>query len=473
MRKKKVKAGILILTALLLFLTKFLYSDALFKVTIQTDKSAGTFEMEYVFAKKAVRTKMRITKEQRASVRIYADSLTALKLFVPTGMKVLNIKIEGSKTTVLDVKERYDFENLSLKAKRHFDFKIFVIAAFLFYAVLDSLLSRAFLFDDKIPSMMNLEFLRLIFTIGIVVYHLSERLDMTTEGWLGVEFFFILSGFFLTLTFNPERSVPSFVKSKIIHFTPLLLLCSLFGKAKIIAVLSNVLFLQCPELSDEVTPPQAWFLAVLFWVGLFYFYMMKICSAKSNKAIFALLTFFAYSACRHYGWGETPLIGGIVSVRLLRGVAGIGLGYFTALFYQSLQNKPLSGKLFFSIMESILLFYCAGLVFFNPLCPENKIVAAVAFASLILLFSLKRGGISRLFEKPFFARLSACSFAVYMTHWILLMDVVLRWYKRSAFLQDHLAAVIVIAVVLSYILGLFVHQYIEKPLGGWLKKKWN
>ena len=114
--------------------------------------------------------------------------------------------------------------------------------AFLFYALSDTLLNRKNLFDDKEPAIKNVEFLRLIFTFGVVVCHFAEKLEITTEGWLSVDFFFILSGFFLAVTFRPDRSTENFIKSKIIHFTPLLFLFALLSKPKIIPVLSNVFF---------------------------------------------------------------------------------------------------------------------------------------------------------------------------------------------------------------------------------------
>lgn len=85
---------------------------------------------------------------------------------------------------------------MSFKAAVHFDFKIFVLITFLYAAVIHMLLKKESPFDNHVPQMMNIEFLRLIFTLGIVSYHLAERLNIFNEGWLGVEFFFILSGFF-------------------------------------------------------------------------------------------------------------------------------------------------------------------------------------------------------------------------------------------------------------------------------------
>ena len=49
---------------------------------------------------------------------------------------------------------------------------------------------------EKLPKMMNLEFLRIVFTFAVVWFHFIGRFKIWRAGWLGVEFFFILSGFF-------------------------------------------------------------------------------------------------------------------------------------------------------------------------------------------------------------------------------------------------------------------------------------
>lgn len=324
----------------------------------------------------------------------------------PAGTKIINVKIAGDKKSVFDNVDAPALQ--TFRPAAHFDFKIFLLLGFLYFCLWHTVVNGIKPFDDKVPAMMNMEFLRLVFTFGIVVYHLTERLDIVNDGWLGVEFFFVLSGFFMTLTFDPARSTYDFAKSKIIHFVPLLLLCAFLGKAKPVPVISNVLFLQSTGLSDDVVPPQSWFLAVLFWASLFYFYMMKICRVQSDRLIFALLTFFSYAACRHFGWDG--MIGGVFSVRLLRGVAGMGLGYFTASLCRAFRERKPANRVFCTMAESVLMLYAAAIVFVKGACPENKIFAVLCFAGLILLFGINRGAVLRFFNRPFFGKLFFCFF---------------------------------------------------------------
>ena len=72
--------------------------------------------------------------------------------------------------------------------------------------------------------MANIEFLRVVFTIAVLCCHFFNGMGIWNSGGYGVCFFFILSGFFLAMTFSPEKSVCDVLKNMIIKFTPLIVL---------------------------------------------------------------------------------------------------------------------------------------------------------------------------------------------------------------------------------------------------------
>lgn len=51
----------------------------------------------------------------------------------------------------------------------------------------------------------NIDFLRIVFTICIVLCHAFGAVSIWNRAPLAVEFFFILSGFFLFYTYRPEK----------------------------------------------------------------------------------------------------------------------------------------------------------------------------------------------------------------------------------------------------------------------------
>lgn len=96
----------------------------------------------------------------------------------------------------------------------------------------------------------------------------------------------------------------------------------------------------------------------------------------------------------------------------------------------------------------------------------------LSFAGLIAFFVLKRGKVSQFFEKPFWAKISACSFAIYMTHEDVLCSFVFRILEKYPDLVEyHTPLVSVASVAVCYLFGLMIWKYVELPAARWLKSK--
>lgn len=83
----------------------------------------------------------------------------------------------------------------------------------------------------KTPELVNIEFLRVAFTLMVVLRHIAIMCPAACNtGEQGVQFFFLLSGYLLFLTYRPDRSLASFAVNKLIRFVPLVILgCVLSG----------------------------------------------------------------------------------------------------------------------------------------------------------------------------------------------------------------------------------------------------
>ena len=457
----KGKLAALLLTAVLLFLAEPLYVDSMYKATVTADSPAGTETV--VSYRSSAGAPMReipfaVKEGGHASFRIFSNEINELSF--AENAKVRSVRISGKGTLNLNASDGESLKNLSLKPKIRFDIKVFLLLSFFLFCGIYTVTGRKSVFGDKTPAIKNVEFLRLVFTVGVVCEHTCGALKLYSAGWLGVEFFFILSGFFLTLTFNPVKTAVGFVKSKFAHFAPLTLFCAI-GKLKLIPLLQSLLFLQV--WITPAMPEQSWYLGVLFWVGLFYFCMLKTFPEKYNDIIFGVLTFAAYTWMNKYGWARLP-----------RGIAGIGLGYFVARVFriESVKHAPDRPVPLYSLAEAALLLYSAGTVFVKGLYPENTITAIAAFAALILLFVLRRGCVSRFFEKPVFAKVAACSFAIYMTHMLVVHDMVESWRaKYPAMAAADSVTTAVVTVLYSCVFGWAVWRYVEIPASAWLKNK--
>lgn len=466
---KKNKLASFLLTAVILLCANGLYFDRLIKVTFFTDVPQwNAVRVSYTADGKTQNVRNVIKGGGRGTLRIYAENLAAVKFDLPDGKKMTSLKIEGRQKISPAIPSDYDVRDLAVQGRVHFDLKFFLLFAFMTYGMVYTLFSKKKLYDVSVPKLKNVEFLRLLFTFCIVAHHMTPVVDFFNEGWLGVEFFFILSGFFLMITFNSERTGGEFVRSKIAHFIPLTVLAAVFN-GKFALIPANMLFLQGTGLAAAV-PPQGWYLGVLFWVTLFYFYILKTFRPEISKLIIAVLTFLAYGAFKN-NWSNA-----LISFQMIRGIAGIGLGYFLGCLWKSENAKgEYQGKTMpYTIAEMLILPYSIGLMFVKPLYPDNKIFAVISFAALIVLFVLKRGAVSRFFEKSVLAKISCCSFAIYMTHENLVRNIAFGIMdKYPAIANDFKGVLVFSTLLLSYGLGVLVWKYAEAPAARWLKSKMN
>ena len=135
-------------------------------------------------------------------------------------------------------------------------------------------------------KLQNIEFLRIIFTTFVLCFHFLPRIDVWSEGRVGVEFFFILSGFFLVYTFDEKVKMIDFMKEKIARFLPLILLfwgiVMLFYSGAWSRVFADIFLLPTPGLHNVPGRVGAiWFVKVLFWVTLMGFPILTSMSLTS------------------------------------------------------------------------------------------------------------------------------------------------------------------------------------------------
>lgn len=325
---------------------------------------------------------------------------------------------------------------------------------------------------EKLPKMMNLEFLRIVFTVIVVWHHFVDNFKIWRAGWLGVEFFFILSGFLLVLTFKPEKTAVSFIKNKWIRFMPL----TLYGGAlwlvfenKIIGtrLFADVFFYACSGIwkGGGYNNP-GWYISVLFVVSLFYFYMMKVFKKDVVNFFVGIIAFFSTVYVVNY---DNKFIG-VTNGWMLRGLACIGLGYFLAEIYKLLKEKSVVHQRTYNFVELGIFVFAVLNIVVKPWY-AGYVVACLAFAGLILMFALRKGAVSNFFEKPVFAKIAKYCLAVYLTHYVICRKILnLLLAKHSDWILSH-SAVSIACVLLSVVaLGVFAHHVIEKPASKALKE---
>ena len=424
-------------------------------------------------------------QKHRASFKISEKEILSFRVSSKQNISIPNVHVNGAEEYDFPVKNG-QWQNMRLAPKRQIDFYnvlfLFCLGVYTICFFICPHEKNEKINTKTISRDHSIDFLRIIFTLIIVYFHAT---DGGNNLRMSVEFFFILSGYFLaTASFKTTDSTVEFVMKKIIRFTPLIL----FGEMISILSIPDANFsnlaaevLLLPRTGLYPTPAYngaTWYLSVLFWVSLFFFYIKKGQRKETCNLLIGLATFYAAIICVHKDFvikstALSPMVT-LFPVSLMRGVFGIGLGYFLAQLLsapKSVTPLPTRKKILWGIVECATLVWSIVMMYVEDFKPYNRILYAPVFILLLYLFLRKRGFMTQLLDRSVFSKLSNYCFALYATHFPIVFhwchsirDRDPVWYSSHKILVTSLLYVIAIAV------AVFSHHLIEKPATAYLKK---
>ena len=362
---------------------------------------------------------------------------------------------------------------------------------------------------EKRERFKNIDFLRFVGTILIVFFHIiflkgnglchaflkdvdfyNTLLKNVIWGGLWVEFFFILSGFFMFLNTDFSMEFKDFFKKKVIRLWPVImfsiLLCMVLSWFDIVhysryvnifnMLLINNVGLNFLNIGEN---SHSWYVSSLFWTMMFYFYLHQLVNKKWLNLIVALILLFSYSFVLH-----TNLLGQLtyfnfISIGMLRALAGVSVGYFIAEWYKNLKEEEKYKKctiienLLFSIIECYLFIFIVRNTVFHKIHYDNWLIIVLAFIAIILLFLLKRGFLSKLLENNISMVLGRYSYSIYIMHF-LVHNILRRnfWDIHRSFVIAHPVFNLILPVILAILLGVVTYHLVERPAARYLKNKW-
>lgn len=352
-------------------------------------------------------------------------------------------------------------------------------------------------------KLCNIEALRFIFCIIIFIHHYYGKFRLgiyggeldflkvnTLNGYMAVEYFFIIAGFFLIYKFKQNQPVTDFIKTKIIRLWPLVaflfilyMIVGCFGLVKFklypnilaLLLLENIgITLKWGNIADD------WFVSVLFFVSIFYFYIFKYFKKTTYNFFIPIVVLLCYTFLiqqSNGGMGEhIKTYYGIFNCGLLRGIGGMGLGYLIYQFYSYLNNQTFVNNLKSSIIYTVIEGYLFGFVVyetgFHKISFNNRIILVITFCGLLLTFLLKRGFLSKLLDNKFSVILGRYSFALYMTHcflWHLFKHYWVDSHVNTIITHPYLTGIGMF--IIAFIFAIFAYHCVEIPAGKYLKKK--
>ena len=191
------------------------------------------------------------------------------------------------------------------------------------------------------------------------------------------ELLFLISGFLFYYSTLKNQTIIDFMVKKWIRLAPVVvfsvLLWCFFPKLSVFQCYSSAL-LQCFFVAQNgiigtSDMSHLWYIDVMLLSMVFYFYLLKNFDFKFVKLIMALIIFFSYTMImpgeKYYP--TDPYFHGIFFSFLLRGLAGIGVGFFLGYMHSSCSlSLKLTGLpyILYSCFEifMFILLVCATLI---------------------------------------------------------------------------------------------------------------
>jgi len=334
------------------------------------------------------------------------------------------------------------------------------------------------------------------------LYPYGEKFNFFSYGYLGVEFFFMISGFVIAFTLTKTTSFRNFWIKRLIRLFPAMLICSIFNF--VVAVIldtnsnfpnshsfKNLVFsltFLSPELINEFFSNS---LSVNYlnggywslWPEIQFYFVASILFFFDKKHFVRNIFIFTISIwCINYvlvrifenvhSTNKFHLPIAINTITYYRRFTDVIFNYIFNSFYFVL------GICFFNIYSKqtikITLFYITILLlarfYFYPLNGNSEMIPTLIMLTLILFFLLFSffPDLFSFLNIRLVSNVGVASYSLYLLHEPLGTIV----NNKFGMYFGNLSVLLAIAmIVISVLLALVSYYYAEKPLGVLLKKK--
>ncbi len=346
--------------------------------------------------------------------------------------------------------------------------------------------------------------LRFVFALFVFLSHLnwipanyiSFNLlydNVLSQGNVGVSFFFILSGFILSLNYKNKIeknkvSVKEFYVARVGRIYPLHLVTLIFAVPLVISefikspiaetgsLLSNIFLLQSFIPFKQVFfgfNPVSWSISN----EMFYYLMFPVIILalyRSKKAIYLSFLFLILVPVGIYFCPQDLMVAifGISPfIRISDFIIGILLFkiYEIKIIQRWFENKFTAGSLEVVVILIFILFFFFHQEIYGGY--RGSSYYWLPMSLIILVFSYQAGFISRILSWQFFILLGEISFSFYMFH-VLIMRYVRALNFRLEFTSS-MYVLIGIILVVTLVISYFSYLYIEIPANRYIRNKYR
>ncbi len=290
----------------------------------------------------------------------------------------------------------------------------------------------------------TVELWRFIFCIVVLGFHffIKTKYSFFRAGYLGVEFFFVLSGYGIYSYYVKQMQgekigerlyqLGLYIGKRLLRLYPLYLvslLCMLvfravsggWGFARIVNYFKHgwaeFLMLQCGPLGDAVLISAHWYVAAFFWGSVILLAVLMLTGRIGGYLICPIASVLIY---RYY----FNLIGKIDVIysyhAVIRAVAGLSLGIFAGFVAQFIWERFFDEEKVWKTRLRYVLYVFAnlaltGVVIYTNFGRRSKIdflIIAIYFVAILALF-VTRVPLGEK-KKALFARLSGVTYPIYL-----------------------------------------------------------
>lgn len=320
----------------------------------------------------------------------------------------------------------------------------------------------------KSNRIIPLEALRFLIMFQICLWHFDDCLDNMEAGYLGVEFFFILSGIFIykSVLGGNSDGVISFTFKRVKKFYPayvtaVVLAYGLFFHSQIrelfminpihecLRFCSQLLMIQNVGIIQGGVNLPLWFFSVYVYGGAFVYALTKYYTNISIRIVFPVISalFFSYVFKFQTGPGlELWSMAGPFPMPLMRGVVEIAFGVMTGYILFNYQEKIFSRSKLLDLLSVVSMVAYFSIVFGSDLdAPYSLLLIPVMIAGVMNPVSK----IGRLLSQRLWLKLGSLTFDMFLIHWLLVMTIKPLGIRLDVSLETQLVVYILILIPVS------------------------
>lgn len=318
-----------------------------------------------------------------------------------------------------------------------------------------------------------LDFYRIVFTLIICLHHFQGVFNMSflANGYIGVEFFFILSGFFLYKSFKKHRdeSAIGYTTKKlkrlypeyIVAFMLFFLLRVMQNRGDIISyiikAISEITLIQNIGVFKGGINYPLWYLSVLIFAGYIIFEILKKNEDTFIKIISPIFIVFTFSLLNYLGKGlENWNIMYGLYLPLLRGTAEMCIGILSAKFIESKYFTQITDHKNICYIIEILTYVFLSYII---ICQNEFEIYSIVFIPILICIANNPSSISsKVFNRNIFGKVGKITYSMYVNHAIFI-EVMALIYKKV--FNKNINMIVLIAIYLS---SLIIYSIISRKL---------